>query len=318
MTEHGRHRGCGAFVATARFRPIKDRPRHLLLVNPSAGGGRALRLLPTVERALSEHGLAHRTVETEAVEHAIHEAREAAARGEVPVAISGDGLVGQIGGVLAGGEIPLGIVPGGRGNDLARVLGVPTEPGAAVAVIATGAVRRIDVGEVNGHRFLGIASCGFDSDANRIANEARLIRGNLVYLYAALRALAAWRPARFTITADTEEREFSGYSVAAANNKAYGGGMYVAPDAELDDGELDVVLTGEAGKLHFLANLPKVFKGTHVDDEEVTVLRAAELEIRADRPLAVYADGDHVTDLPAALRVLPRALGVIAPPPPSA
>jgi YegS/Rv2252/BmrU family lipid kinase len=230
--------------------------------------------------------------------------------------MSGDGLIGQIGGVLTGGEVPLGIIPGGRGNDLARVLGIPTEIGCAADVLAAGETRRIDVGEVNGHRFLGIASCGFDSDANRIANEAELIRGNLVYLYAGLRALAAWRPARFTVTLDGSVREFTGYTVAAANNKAYGGGMFLAPDALLNDGLLDVVMTGQVGKLRFLANLPKVFKGAHVENEEVTILRAAEVEIEADRPFAVYADGDHLADLPATVRVLPAALSVIAPPTP--
>lgn len=289
--------------------------RHLLLVNPAAAGGRATKMLPALERALADRGVAHRTVQTEALEHAIHVAREAAADGEAPVVMSGDGLVGQIGGILAGGDVPLGIVPAGRGNDLARVLGIPTEMDAAADVVAAGHVRRIDVGEVNGHRFLGIASCGFDSDANRIANEAELIRGNLVYLYAALRALAAWRPARFTVTVDGRAGEFTGYSVAAANNKAYGGGMYLAPDARLDDGQLDVVITGEVGKLRFLANLPKVFKGAHTDNEEVTILRGAEVEIAADREFAVYADGDHLADLPARVRVLPRALGVIAPAP---
>jgi YegS/Rv2252/BmrU family lipid kinase len=266
-----------------------------------------------VERAFADRGLAHRTVTTEALEHAIHEARAGAAAGEIPVVMSGDGLIGQIGGVIAGEEVPLGIVPGGRGNDLARVLGIPTDPAGAVGVIAAGDVRRIDVGEVNGHRFLGITSCGFDSEANRIANEAELIRGNLVYAYAALRALAAWRPARFTVTVDGEVHVFSGYTVAAANSKAYGGGMFLAPDARLDDGKLDVVMTGDAGKLKFLANLPKVFKGAHVDNEEVTVVRGAEVEIAADRDFAVYSDGDHLADLPVKLRVLPRALGVIAP-----
>ena len=91
-------------------------------------------------------------------------------------------------------------MPGGRGNDLARVLGIPDEPAAAIDVLAAGTTREIDVGEANGRRFLGIASVGFDSDANRIANETRVVRGNLVYAYAALRALAAWKPARFTVS----------------------------------------------------------------------------------------------------------------------
>src|SRR5436190_7593134 len=267
--------------------------RHLLLVNPSAGGGRAREALPELERALRSRGLDYRLVMTTGLRHGCEEARRGASGGEIPVVMSGDGLIGQIGGVLAGGAVPLGVIPGGRGNDFARVVGIPAEIPAAVELLAAGTTRAVDVGEVNGRRFLCIASCGFDSDANRIANKARFVRGNLVYLYAALRALAAWRPARFQLVLDGERREVTGYSVAAANSKAYGGGMYLAPDAELDDGKLDVVYVGDVGKLRYLANLPKVFKGTHVQNDEVTVLRATEVEISADRPFAVYADGHH-------------------------
>ncbi len=287
--------------------------RLLVLVNPAAGGGRALRQRSRLELALRAHGVAHRTLLTESAEHAVAEARAAAGRGEAVAVMSGDGLIGRVGGELAGTGAPLGIVPGGRGNDLARVLGIPVAVEAAAAVLAGGRTRAIDVGEVNGRRFLGIASCGFDSEANRIANETKLVRGNLVYLYAALRALAEWRPARFAVTLDGERRELTGYAVAAANSKAYGGGMFVAPAAELDDGLLDVVLTGGTGKLRFLSNLPKVFKGTHVELPEVSVERAAEVRIEADRAFPVYADGDRVADLPATVRVLPRALGVIVP-----
>jgi YegS/Rv2252/BmrU family lipid kinase len=194
------------------------------------------------------------------------------------------------------------------------VVGIPTAIPDAVDLLAAGNTRSIDVGEVNGHRFLCIASCGFDSDANRIANETRLVKGNLVYLYAALRALAAWKPARFEVTLDGERREFTGFAVAAANNKAYGGGMLLAPDAELDDGLLDVVYTTHISKLRALANLPRVFSGRHIERDYVHVVRAAEVEIKADRPFTVYADGDHLADLPATVRVLPRALDVIAPP----
>jgi YegS/Rv2252/BmrU family lipid kinase len=288
--------------------------RHLVLVNPSAGGGRARELLPRLEGALRDQGIDHRLVMTTSLEHGIDEARSAAANGETTVVMSGDGLIGQIGGALAGTGSPLGVIPGGRGNDLARVLGIPTDVRGAVEVLAHGATRAIDVGEINGRRFLGIASCGLDSTANQIANDARLLKGHLVYLYAGLRALAAWKPARFEIALDGRRREFSGYSVAAANSKAYGGGMYLAPDAELDDGLLDVVYIVQFAKRRYLANLPKVFKGTHVDKDEVVVVRASEVEIAADRPFAVYADGDHLTDLPATIRVLPRALDVIAPP----
>ncbi len=286
--------------------------RHLLLVNPVAGGGRAKQLLPDAERALTEAGLEYRLVFTEGIEHGRREALEAAQAGDVPVVMSGDGLIGQVGGALAGSQASLGVIPGGRGNDFARVVGIPDDVEQAVATLADGSPRPVDVGEVNGRRFLCIASCGFDSDANRIANESR-IKGRLVYAYAALRALLAWKPARFTLTLDGERTEFRGYAVAAANSRAYGGGMFIAPDAELDDGLLDVVWTGEVGKLRFLSRLPQVFDGAHVRNPEVTVSRAAEARVEADRPFAVYADGDHIADLPATVRVLPGALRVIVP-----
>jgi YegS/Rv2252/BmrU family lipid kinase len=287
--------------------------RYLLLVNPSAGAGRTRKRLPAIEDAMRERGLGYRIVETTGLEHGCREATAAAAAGEIPVVVSGDGLIGKVGGALAGSGSAMGILPGGRGNDLARVVGIPTEPAEAVAVLAADERRLIDVGEANGERFLCIASCGFDSDANRIANEAKAIKGPLVYAYAALKALWQWEAATFTVTVDGAERTFRGYSVAVGNSKAYGGGMYVAPDAILDDGLLDVVTTGEVSKARFLVNLPKVFKGEHVNEDEVACARGAAVRITADRPFAVYADGDHVTDLPVTLGILPRSLELIAP-----
>jgi YegS/Rv2252/BmrU family lipid kinase len=250
---------------------------------------------------------------TEDLEHGRAEAVAAADAGEIPVVMSGDGMIGQIGGALAGGDVPMAMLPGGRGNDLVRVLGIPREVPGAVDVIAEGHVRAIDVGEVNERRFLGIASCGFDSDANRIANETKWVKGNIVYLYAALRALYAWKPATFTLHFDGTRKQVTGYTVAVANSKAYGGGMYAAPDAELDDGLLDIGATGNVGKLRFLRGLAKIFDGEHRELLEVQTWRGTEVRIEADRPFAVYADGDHIADLPATVRLLPRALRVIAP-----
>lgn len=284
-----------------------------LLVNPSSAGGRTLKLLPRVEQVLDERRIEFRVQHTKGLEHGTEQALRAVEAGELPVVMSGDGMVGAVGGAMAGAETPLGIVPGGRGNDLARVLGIPSEPELAIEVILGGQTRRLDVGEANGRRFLGIASVGFDSDANRIANETKFLRGNLVYAYAGVRALLGWKPARFTIRVDDERTRLTGYSVAVANSSCYGGGMYVAPDAQLDDGLFDVVSVGDVGKLRFLSNLPKVFKGTHVEKDEVRVFRAQHLELSASRPFPVYADGEHLTDLPVALRVLPRALNVLVP-----
>jgi YegS/Rv2252/BmrU family lipid kinase len=292
---------------------IEGRPL-ALLVNPASAHGHTLKLLPRVEQALDAWRIAFRTLRTRSLEHGVAQALLAVEAGELPVVMSGDGLIGAVGGALAGSETPLGIVPAGRGNDLARLLGIPGDPEGAVAVLAAGHTRRIDVGEANGRRFLGIASSGFDAEANRRANETTLLRGNLVYAYAGIRTLLGWKPARFTVQAGGRRIRFSGYSVSAANGRFYGGGMMIAPDADPCDGEFDVVTVGEVGKLRFLGNLPKVFKGTHVEEDEVRVFRAPRLELSASRPFPVYADGEHLTDLPVSLRLLPRALSILVPP----
>jgi YegS/Rv2252/BmrU family lipid kinase len=289
--------------------------RLAVIVNPTAGGGRALEALPRIRAELDRLGADYHAIETSSADHARVEATAARERGEAVGALGGDGLVGTLAGRLCGGESPLAVLPGGRGNDLARVLGIPTEPEAAARVAVEGVEQPIDVPNVDGASFVGIASCGFDSDANRIANEAKIVRGNLVYVYAALRALAQWKHATFRVVVDGREHSVTGWSVIVANSKAYGGGMFVVPHAELDDGKLDVMLSGAGSKLHFLSHLPKVFKGAHVDDPRIRFIRGEDVEVSADRPFVVYADGDPIGELPVRIRVAPRALRVLVPAP---
>jgi YegS/Rv2252/BmrU family lipid kinase len=289
------------------------RRRFAVFVNPAAAGGRALNALDEASEELQRAGAEHRIVAAKNVDEAREEAAAAARAGETVMAIGGDGLVGILAGALRHSESALAVVPGGRGNDFARVLRIPREPAAAVQVALEGEERLLDLGDVDGAPFVGIASLGFDSDANRIANEAKLIRGNLVYLYAALRALAAWKHATFHVAVDGDVHEVKGYSVAVGNSKAYGGGMIVFPHAKLDDGVLDVMLVGEAPKLRFLRDLPKVFKGEHVDEDRVTFLRGQVVEVSADRPFVVYADGDPIGELPVRVSVTKQCLRVVVP-----
>ncbi len=287
-----------------------------LIVNPSAGGGRALRALPAAERALRDAGLRVRLEHTRDVAHARALAQAAGAAGDVAAALGGDGLVGAVADGLrtagGAGEGLLAIVPGGRGNDFARTLGVPRDPAAAAALIANGRERAVDLGVCGERAFVGIASCGFDSDANRIANATR-VPGDAAYLYGALRALASWRPARFELELDGEPLVHEGYSVAAANGRQFGGGMVLAPDASLEDGMFDVVTVDAVSRRRYLRGLPRVFSGRHVLNDEVTVRRARELRIAADRPFTLYADGDPLAELPATVRTLPAAVRVIVP-----
>jgi YegS/Rv2252/BmrU family lipid kinase len=284
-----------------------------LIVNPSAGGGRAATLLPRVEAALRARGVAFRVDRTESLAHARELARAARADGGVAAAMGGDGLLGAVAGELRGSDGVLGVVPGGRGNDFARKLGIGPDVERACDVLAGGRERTVDVAEADGKTFLGIASAGFDSDVQVIANATRLPLGRLVYVYATLRALRGWREARWEVTVDGVRHAFRGYTVAAANSGVYGGGMYLVPGAELDDGLLDVALLGARSKRRFLLSLPKVFAGTHVDAPQFVVLRGREVTFAADRPFQAYADGDPIAALPATVRVVPHALKVLVP-----
>lgn len=285
-----------------------------LIFNPRAGGGRKGRALADVERTLVRLGLEYHAEGTLHLEHAQELTRAAAAAGEVAVAFGGDGLVGAVAGELRHGQGVLGVLPGGRGNDFARGVGIPLKPIAACEVLAAGVIRSLDLGQAGSRTFIGIASCGFDSVANRIANETRLVRGNLVYAYGALRALIGWKPATFTVELDGGERRvITGYFVAVANSKAYGGGMMMAPDASLNDGLLDVVIVGQASKARLLRLLPTVYAGKHLGQPFVEVLRSRSVRISASRPFTIYADGDPIAELPITFNVLPGAVRTLVP-----
>jgi YegS/Rv2252/BmrU family lipid kinase len=285
-----------------------------LIVNPAAGGGRPAHALPGVQAALRAQGLEHHIELTESLEHARELAEAAATAGEVAVAFGGDGLIGAVAGALKHSQGVVGMLPGGRGNDLCRALRIPRKPADACSVLADGVVRELDLGEADGRTFAGIASCGFDSVVNRIASEATFVRGGLVYAYGLLRALPSWQPAGFEVSLDgNEPRRFAGYSVAAANSKVFGGGMLLAPDASLEDGLLDIVTIEDMPRLRYLALAPTVFSGRHVRQPAVHVLRGREVYIDATRPFTLYADGEAIAELPVTVRVLPRAVRVIVP-----
>jgi YegS/Rv2252/BmrU family lipid kinase len=285
-----------------------------VIINPFAGGGRAARELNAVEASLHRLGLEHHVERTHSLDHARELARAAADADEIAVAFGGDGLIGAVADALRHTDGVLGVLPGGRGNDFARMLGITGSPSEACEVLAHGEVRRLDLGVIGDKTFIGIASCGFDSVANRIANETTLVRGRLVYAYGLLRALAGWRPATFTVTVDgAEPRTVSGYTVAAANSRYYGGGMMLAPDATLQDGILDLVLILETPKLRFLRKAPAVFTGAHVRLENVELLRGRTIEIAASRPFTMYADGDPIAELPVTVGVLPGAVQTLVP-----
>lgn len=237
------------------------------------------------------------------------------------IVVGGDGMAHLAVGLLAEVDVPLGIVPTGTGNDLARGLGLPIgDVGASVTRIVAalaGEPRRIDAVRILGadgverDRFVCVFSAGFDAVVNERANRLRRPRGASRYILALLLELALLRPRRYRLVIDGVAEEGNALLAAVANNRSLGGGMMIAPDARLDDGLLDLVLVRPLGRFAFLRVFPRVFRGTHVTLPVVRIQRCRTVEIHADDVIA-YADGERIGPLPLRLDVLPGALRVLA------
>jgi diacylglycerol kinase (ATP) len=308
--------------------------RALLVHNPAAGGGRSARMLPAVLERLRSARVeveAHRSV---SLQDACAAARQAASSVDAVVAMGGDGTVGACAAGLAaaatGSEdvlaaaapglesarvAALGVIPAGGGNDAARNLGLPFgDPLAAAAMLPSLGARRADLVRAGERYVLNAAGAGFDAEVSRRANRG-LSRapGRVRYVGAVLAELVTGRPASFLLRLDGQSIQTDAWLVAVANSRSYGGGMRIAPAAMLDDGLLDVVIVdGELSKGGFLATFPKVFSGRHVEHPAVRVHRAARVELEADRPLAVHADGELASTVPVTLQVVAGAIEVLA------
>jgi diacylglycerol kinase (ATP) len=290
----------------------------LLVHNPTAGGGRAGRLVAQVAERLRADGVETDQHQTRSLEDARLAACQAARTVDAIVAVGGDGTVGACAAGLADAAAPvraaLGVVPAGGGNDAARSLGLPAgDPLAAAGLLARLRRRPADLATVAGRAFLNVAGAGFDSEVNRVANQRLGWAGNRPrYVGAVLAELVVGRVATFELALDGRPARLRGWLVAVANGPSYGGGMKVAPHASLDDGLLDVVVIHEIGKLEFLRTFPKVFSGRHLEHPAVAVHRAARVDLDADRTLAVYADGEPAGTLPATFEVRRAAITVLA------
>lgn len=288
--------------------------RFLVLVNPISGGGTAPARVKPVAHLLREAGAAVRVVPTEGPEHATTAAREAADSGDVVIAAGGDGLARDVADGVAGVEGGvMGILPAGRGNDLARKLGIRDEPAGLAELFLTAEPRAIDVLECDGLIIPGNLYAGLDSVANAMINASRWMPAKVLYRIAPIRAIATWQPADYRLTLDGESVARRGHTVVVANSGTYGHGLDIVPSAVVDDGVFDVLIAGDMPRWKIASLMREAGQGTHVRHPEMTVRTAREITIDANRPLPVCADGDYLCDLPVTVRLRPAALNVLRP-----
>jgi len=314
------------------------RRRIALVANPAAGKGRGLRAGSAVARLLAAAGHEVDDLSSETAAEALDRSRAAVAGGtDALVVVGGDGMVHLGVNACAGTDVPLGIVAAGTGNDISRGLQLRAHDVIAAArcigeqLDAGG--RRVDAvritpdsGDVSGpdvsgssHRstwFAGVLGAGFDAVVNERANGWAWPRGRMRYNLAIARELPMFRPIRYALTLDGETEEISAMLVAVANGRSYGGGMQIAPDASIDDGELDVMVLAPLSTWEFVRVFPSVFSGAHVSHPAVSIRRARTVHLATlDTPVVGYADGERVAPLPLGCEVVPGAVRLLAPPP---
>lgn len=294
------------------------------LVNPASGGGAAPEAVVPVARLLREAGASVDVTYSPGPRATDDLVRAAVERGDVVVSVGGDGMLSHLAGAVSTAGGVLGVLPAGRGNDFARMLGLASEPAAVAEHLLHAPVREVDLldwtlpGEPS-RLVAGSVYSGIDARAAAMVDRMRWTPQKLQYPLAAVRAIATYRPGRFRVAVDGDAREYAAGLVVVAGSAYYGKGMKVAPGAVIDDGLLDVVVVEAASRTALVRSFPKIYDGSHVDLPQVTVLRGARVELNADgrSPLPVGGDGEPLGELPglgrapAVVEVRPGALRVI-------
>ena len=292
----------------------------LVIVNPTAGNGRAARALPWIRERLEPRAEARVEVTGRPGDAERLAAGGRAAGHDRIVALGGDGTVQEVvNGILASGaSSSLGIVPLGSGNDLARSLGLPRELGAAWRIAVGERSRPIDVGRAtNGagasRWFASAGGIGFDAQVAAAMVARRGWQGGRAgYLLTALDELRRFENRRVQLSLDGAEHAADVLLVAIANGAYYGGGMRIAPDAQPDDGLLDVCIVGDISRLTAVRQLPNLYRGTHVHHRQVRMERANRVTINGDATALVHLDGEPFGSLPLAIELIPRVLRIAA------
>jgi YegS/Rv2252/BmrU family lipid kinase len=286
-----------------------------IIINPISGGVRPAEARARAELAsaiVDRHGDPAEVFVTERAGHARDLTRAAVARGSrLVMAWGGDGTINEVASALAFGEIPLGIVPAGSGNGLARQLGVKRQPADAIRLAIAAEPRRIDLGELGDRLFVNAAGVGFDAQVASRFNERSGRRGLMTYALITAKTLRTYEPPEYTITTSEGSVRLRAIVVTAANSAEFGNGACIAPGARVDDGLLDLVVIAERSRLQTLIGLPRLFNGTVNQVPGCSIRRVTRATIESDRPMTFHVDGEPVTGgTTLLLRIHPAALNV--------
>lgn len=283
------------------------------IVNPAAGGNTCLPKFAPIEQALAEEDVDFSVVYSEYAGHATQLARQALMAGhDCVVAVGGDGTVREVAQELLHSGIPLGILPFGTGNDLIRVLGIPSDPRKAVRLLLEGEAQTIDAALANNQLYLNVAGFGFDVDVlEQTRHYKTRFRGSFAYFLGVVHAMFGMRSYQVTITMPEETISREVLLVAVGNGTHIGGGMMVTPKADPTDGLLDLCVVDKMPWYKIFYFLYKFIKGEHLQMSPVQYRQVSELQVVCKPGSKIQLDGEIIEDTPAGFQVVPGALLVL-------
>ena len=283
-----------------------------LLTNPTAGKGKGGKVRDVALARLRGSGLVVRNLEGRDADEALDLARQCVDDGvDALVVCGGDGMVHLALQAVGGTATPLGMIPAGTGNDVARYFDLPRkDPGAAADIVIAGRTRTVDLASSGGRYFLTVLAAGFDAVVNERANRMSWPKGQMRYNLATLAELRVFEPLPYVLQLDDREVRLDAMLVAVGNGPSFGGGLRITEGAVLDDGYLDVVIIKPISKPDLIRTYPKLFKGTHVHHPQYEhhLVRAVTV---AAPGIVSYADGERFGALPLTVECAPGALTVL-------
>jgi diacylglycerol kinase (ATP) len=301
----------------------------VFVVNPASANGSTGKRWPEISSQITALGLEHDALVTTRAGEATDLAAQALTSGaDTVVAVGGDGTLNEVAnGFLAGDQhhpdAALGLLPFGTGGDFRRTVGIPMDLEAAIDCVKKRKLRAIDVGRIEmealeGGRkvrhFVNIADAGIGGVVvERVNRTTKLFGGKASFMYGSIATLLTYKPQ--TVRIETVERSWGGraQNVVVANGQYFGGSMHVAPKAEPDDGEFDLVIFGDIARFEAIRSINDLYKAKHVENPKVTGWRSSRVEIASDERVLIDVDGEMCGTLPAIFEVLPKAISVIVP-----
>ena len=267
--------------------------RYMLIVNPEAGSGRTMKVLPQIENILRTKKVEYEFHFTQEPRHATELVKEIGSKFDVIVSVGGDGTINEVINGLPDFKIPFGMIPIGTGNDFARSCSIPYNSiEEAIQILMNHDVKNIDVGEVNGRKFINVLGMGFEGQTNWNGRKIEFIKGAFRYILAIVYTLIAYKRIPMKLTLDKKVLDDDIYLVSIGNGWNVGGGLQLTPKAKLDDGLFDICYVKEISRWRVITNFAKLSNGTVTDLDEIEIYQAKHIKVESTVVIPIHFDGE--------------------------